>query len=282
MVNVGQINSLQITKAVDFGVYLDGEDLGEILLPKRYLPEGCEPGDSVEVFLYHDSDDRLIATTEKPNAVVAQCAALKVVQVNPVGAFLDWGLSKDLLVPFNEQIIPMKSGNTYVVYPYIDEHSGRIAASSRLDNFLPETSIYLKPRQAVEIQIWGKSDLGYKAVIGGSVLGLLYENEIFRPLRVGQKLSAFVKAIREDNRIDLALQLSGSQANDRQELTDKILHHLQANGGTSTLTDKSPPSDIYRQYHVSKGSYKKALGALYKQRKITISKDQVTLAEQSR
>ncbi|HBS26752.1 MAG TPA: GntR family transcriptional regulator [Gammaproteobacteria bacterium] len=277
MVNIGQINHLKIAKTVDFGVYLDGEDLGEILLPKRYIPEGAELGDSLEVFLYHDSDDRLIATTETPKATVAQCAALKVVQINRIGAFLDWGLSKDLLVPYNEQIIPMKEGNTYVVYPFIDEQSGRITGSSRLDDYLPETSIYLRPRQAVEIQIWGKSDLGYKAVIDGAVLGLLYSNEIFRPLRVGQKLSAFIKTIREDKRIDLALQLSGSQANEREQLTDRILQHLQTNNGTSTLTDKSPPDDIYQQYHVSKGSYKKALGALYSQRKITISKDLISL-----
>lgn len=278
MINIGQKNHMRVTKTVNFGVYLDGEDLGEILLPKRYLPESCKLNDMLEVFLYLDSEDRLIATTETPKAVVGECAALKVVQVNKIGAFLDWGLPKDILVPYSEQAIPMKMGNSYVVYLFIDEHDGRITASSKLDKFLPETSRYLKAGQAVEIQISARSDLGYKAVIAGSTLGLLFKNEVFRPLRVGQVLPAYIKSIRDDGKIDLSLLRSGDQANGRKELTEKIIDHLKANGGNSPLTDKSPPDDIYATYRVSKGSYKKALGALYKQRKIIIGNDVISLS----
>ncbi len=268
---------MRVIKMVDFGVYLDGKDLGEILLPKRYFPDGCKLNDMLEVFLYHDSEDRLIATTETPKAVVGECALLKVVQIDRVGAFLDWGLPKDLLVPYCEQAIPMQVGNSYVVYLFIDEFSGRVTASSKLDRFLPETNLYRKVGQAVEIQIWAKTDLGYKAIIAGSTLGLLFKNEVFRPLRIGQVLPAYIKSIREDGKIDLSLQPAGSQANHRQELTHQIIDHLKANGGKSPLTDKSPPNDIYVVYHVSKGSYKKALGALYKQRKILIHKDEILL-----
>ena len=277
MINVGQKNLMKVVKTVDFGVYLDGEDLDEILLPKRYLPEDCQLNDELEVFLYHDSEDRLIATTETPKAVGGECAALEVIQVNRVGAFLDWGLPKDLLVPYCEQAIPMKVGDTYVVYLFIDERSGRITASSQLDKFLPEKNLYRKAGQAVDIQIWAKTDLGYKAVIAGSTLGLLFKNEVFRPLHVGQVLPGYIKSIREDGKIDLSLQPAGSQANHRQELTLQIIDHLKANGGESSLTDKSPRDDIYAIYHVSKGSYKKALGALYKQRKISITETSISL-----
>jgi predicted RNA-binding protein (virulence factor B family) len=277
MMNVGQMNTLRIAKTVDFGVYLDGEDLGEILLPKRYLPKACEPNDLLEVFLYHDSEDRLIATTETPKARVGECAALTVIQVNRVGAFLDWGLPKDLLVPFSEQMTPMKEGKTYLVYLYIDEHSGRILGSSKLDRFFPETNVYLKADKQVNIQIFAQSDLGYKAIIDGSTIGLLFKNEVFRPIKIGDRLSAYISSIRDDGKIDLSLQRPGSHVNGRQALTQQIIDHLKANDGTSTLTDKSPPNDIYALYHVSKGSYKKALGALYKQRKITITKEAIVL-----
>ncbi len=277
MINVGQNNRMKVTKTVDFGVYLDGEDLGEILLPKRYLPENTKPGDELDVFLYLDSDDRLIATTETPKARVGECAALKVVEVNRIGAFLDWGLPKDLLVPYPEQAIPMKVGNTYVVYVYIDEHTGRIAASSKLDKFLPDTTIYHKAQQPVDMLIHARTDLGYKVVVDGTHLGLLYKNEVFQPLRIGQRIKGYIKSIRDDHKLDLTLQLPNAQVAGRESLKELILADLRANGGQSTLTDKSPPEDIYAQYHVSKGSYKKALGALYKEKKISIGKDAITL-----
>ncbi len=282
MINVGQMNRMRVSKTVDFGVYLDGEDLDEILMPKRYVPKGCKAGDMVDVFIYLDSDDRLIATTETPLAMVGECAALEVIQVNKIGAFLNWGLPKDLLVPFKEQHIPMKVGNTYVVYLFVDEERGRIAASSKLENYLPDTTIYHKAQQQVEIQVYSKTELGYKVVVGGSHRGLLYKNEVFRPLSIGQKLTAYIKGLRDDRKLDLSLQLPGSQERDRDELSEQILTHLKEHGGVSTLTDKSSPEEIYAVYHVSKGSYKKAVGALYKARKVTVSNERLSLIEPQR
>ncbi|MGV6858788.1 MAG: CvfB family protein [bacterium] len=277
MINVGQSNRMTVTKTVDFGVYLDGEDLGEILLPKRYCPEGITPGDELEVFLYLDSDDRLIATTETPKARVGECAALKVTEVNRIGAFLDWGLPKELLVPYSEQAIPMKAGNTYVVYLFVDENSGRITASSKLENFLPDTSIYHKTQQPVELLVHSRTDLGYKVVVDGSHLGLLYKNEVFQPINIGQTLQGYIKSIRDDHKLDLSLQLPNAQVSGRDQLKQEILNELQAAGGQSSLTDKSPPEEIYARYKVSKGSYKKALGALYKEKKILIQPGMITL-----
>lgn len=275
MVRIGQKNRLRVVKQVDFGLYLDAADDGRILLPKRYVPDGAGIGDDIDVFVYLDSEDELIATTEVPKIEVGQCAYLKVKDVNAVGAFLDWGLPKDLLIPFKEQAKPLKVGDGCVVYAYLDS-SDRIAASTRLDRHLFEEARYLKPGQAVDLQIWGRSDMGYKAVINHRNLGLIFRDDAFRPLRIGEKLPGFIKSIRDDGKIDLTLQLQSQQG--RETLTEQILAHLRANGGSSSLTDKSPPEAIYRQFNVSKGSYKKALGALYKARKIIIGTDTISLA----
>lgn len=275
MAQIGKKNRLRVVKEVSFGVYLDGDEHGEILLPRRYLPKSWAVGEEIEVFVYLDSDDQLIATTQRPRIMVGQCAYLEVKAVNNYGAFLDWGLAKDLLVPFKQQATPMKEGKSYVVYAYLDEDSERIAATSRLHKYLSETSDGFKPKQEVKLLICGRSEMGYKAVINNTHLGLIFKDDAFKPLKYGQKLEGFIKAIRDDDKIDLCLQLPGKAA--RQELSDKILDHLKAHGGSSTLTDKSPPEDIYNQFNVSKGSYKKALGALYKQRKIVIEKDEIRL-----
>lgn len=275
MAKIGKINRLEVVKTVDFGVYLDGGELDNILLPKRYLPEQCEIGDYVEVFIYLDSEDRLIATTEHPMVMVGQCAHLKVVEVNPIGAFLDWGLPKDLLVPFNEQSKRMEVGQSYTVFIYLDPHTNRIAASCKLNKFLSDKSIYFKPNQAVDLLICQRTDLGYMAVINDSHLGLIHNSEVFQQISCGQKLPGYIKAIRADQKIDLCLQRQGQEA--RDELSQQILSDLKESGGSSELTDKSPPEAIYKKYGVSKGSYKRALGALYKQRLILIGKDKITL-----
>lgn len=278
MVELGQFNTLAVMKKVDFGVYLDGRGRDDILLPRRYVPEDCEIDDELEVFIYLDSEDRIIATTENPLALVGQCAALKVVSTEKIGAFLHWGLPKDLYVPLRQQAIPMRVGKSYVVYLYVEQTSGRIAASSRLDKFLPDTSIYYREGQEVQVIVYGETELGYKVVVDNAVLGLIYSNEVFQPLRIGSTVSAYIKSLRDDHKLDITLQKPGSnQANERAELTHKILDHLKSCGGVSPLTDKSPPEQIYATYHVSKGSYKKAIGALYKQRKIIIEKDFISL-----
>jgi len=276
MAEIGKKNRLRIVKSVDFGVYLDGGEHGEILLPRPYLPETWAVGDVLEVFIYIDSEDHVIATTQRPRIMVGQCAYLKVKEVNDFGAFLDWGLSKDLLVPYSEQTTKMKQGNDYVVYCYLDEDSDRIAATTKLHHHLYEHDDEFEVGQAVKLLICGRTDMGFKAVINNTHLGLIFKGDAFKPLKYGMKLDGFIKSIRADGKIDLCLQQPGQVG--KKDLADQILDHLKARGGTSTLTDKSSPDEIYQQFNVSKGSYKKALGALYKRRMIVIEKDQIKLA----
>jgi predicted RNA-binding protein (virulence factor B family) len=273
--NIGKYNLLRVTKETAFGVYLDGANYGEILLPKRYVPKDCKPDSWVKVFVYLDSEDRLIATTATPLVTVGDVACLKVASVTRFGAFLDWGLPKDLLVPHKEQAQPMQEGQSYVVCVYLDDHTETIAASSRLDLFLNELGGSFTPRQAVDLLIYERTDIGFKAVINNTHLGLLYANEVFQPLEIGQKVQGYIKAIRPDMKIDLMLQLPSAVAHD--ELTQKILQHLQASGGRSTFTDKRSPEDIYREFQVSKAHFKRALGQLYKQKRIVIEPGQIRL-----
>ena len=275
MAKLGHYNQLRILRRSDYGLFLDGENYGDILLPRRFVTAEMQIGESVEVFLCNDSEDRIVATTETPKAVVGECAYLKVVSNNRFGAFLDWGLPKDLLVPRNEQQKPMQKGYSYTVYLYVDENSERIAASNRLENWLSLEASHFKPRQAVDLLIYAKSDLGFKAVINNSHLGQLYNNEVFKPLHYGERMTGYIKRLRPDGRIDLSLQPPTDQQQDL--LGDAILAHLQQNDGVSPLTDSSTPDDIYRQFGVSKASYKRALGRLYRQRRIVIEKQQITL-----
>ncbi len=278
MADIGKINHLKVLKAVDFGLYLDAGDLGEILLPSRYVPAGTVVDDWLDVFIHLDSEDRLIATTETPKVMVGQCALLKVVAVNRIGAFLDWGLPKDLLVPFSEQVERMEVGKSYVVFAFLDDIKDRITGTMQLENHLFDKSAWLKEGEAVDLVIWDETELGFKAAINGTHSGLLYRNEVFQPLHYGDQLKGFIKAIREDGKIDLTLQLAPPQAT-RAALSDRILQHLRQHQGVSTLTDRSPPAEIYKTFQVSKGSYKKALGGLYKKRLIRIDRDRITLLE---
>lgn len=275
MTELGRYNRLRIVKRTDIGIFLDGDEFGEILLPRKYVLDSMQPDDEVEVFIYNDSEDRIVATTLKPRAQVGECAYLKVVSSGKFGAFLDWGLPKDLLVPFSEQQKPMQKGYSYTVYLFVDESTQRIAASTRLEDYLSMDGSGFNPRQAVDCLIYGKSDLGFKAVINGTHLGQFYSNETFQPLHYGETVSAYIKQIREDGRIDLMLQLPSHL--ERDQLGEAIVSHLQQNHGVSTLTDKSPPDDIYRTFGVSKANYKKALGRLYRQRTIAIEKHRITL-----
>jgi predicted RNA-binding protein (virulence factor B family) len=275
MVRVGEQNRLKIIKRTDFGIFLDGGKFGNILLPKRYVTDSMNIGDELDVFIYLDSDDCIIATTLTPKVCVGQCAHLEVKEVNQVGAFLDWGLPKDLLVPYSEQHKPMEVGRSYVVCVYLDEYTGRITASSRLNRHLEERASGLREQQPVDLLICGRSDMGYKAVINHSHLGLIFRDEAFRTLLYGEKVKGFIKAIRPDRKIDLSLQARARDS--KEDLAEKILADLQRRGGTSFLTDKSDPEAIYNAFNVSKGNYKNALSLLYKQRKILIDKDKITL-----
>ncbi|MDH3220441.1 MAG: S1-like domain-containing RNA-binding protein [Gammaproteobacteria bacterium] len=275
MAELGRYNRLRVLRRTDIGIFLDGGRFGEILLPRKYVLDSMQPGDEVEVFLYNDSEDRIVATTLVPQAQVGECAYLKVVSTGKFGAFLDWGLPKDLLVPFSEQHKPMQKGYSYTVYLFVDDATQRIAASTKLENHLSQDGSGFKPRQAVDLLIYGKSDLGFKAVVNGTHLGQLYDNETFRRLHFGEVVKGYIKQLRSDGKIDLTLQLPSHL--ERDELSNAIIEHLQQNKGSSDLTDNSPPDDIYRTFGVSKASYKKALGQLYKQRRIMIDKHRIVL-----
>jgi len=280
MIDIGKTHSLKVIKHVDFGVYLEGDDGQEILLPERYLPTdktAWEVNEFLKVFIYLDSEDRPIATTEVPLAEVGDCACLTVVGKSEFGSFLDWGLMKDLLVPFKEQRIPMDLGRTYVVYLYLDV-TGRIAASSRLSRHLSEQNDGIfTAGQDVGLLIASRSDLGYKAVINGRHLGLIHNNEIVRPITVGDRIKGYIGTARPDKRLNLTLQKPAGEI--RGELAEKIIAYLKENGGSSNLTDKSTPEDINAIFHVSKSNYKKALGKLYKARKIVMNDQGVRLSD---
>ena len=275
MVKVGTFNKLQVVKEVDFGVYLDGEELDTILLPKRYVPAGCELGDWIDVFLYFDSDDLLIATTEKPKVEVGCCEMLTVVDINHAGAFMDWGLPKDLLVPYNEQQKPMEVGYSYVVHVFHDATSDRLAASTKLNHHLDEEPVFLKLREKVNLLIASRTELGYKAVINNESMGLIFSDDAFRPLKIGERLPGFVKAIRGDGKVDLVISQSTLQGD--HDLGEQIVSHLRDAGGRSALTDKSDPEEIYRTFKVSKEKYKQALGSLYKSKRIIINVGDIQL-----
>lgn len=271
---LGQLNRLVMKKRVDFGVYLDGKTWGDILLPKRYVPVTADIGSSIEVFLYLDSEDQLIATTETPHIMVGQVALLRCVATTKVGAFMNWGLKKDLLVPFAEQAVPMQVDYSYVVYCFVDR-SNRIVASTKLDKFIGKAVVDLQPQQEVDIVVADITDLGYKVVVNNQHWGLLFKDQVFKPLRRGFKGKAFVQRVRDDGKIDLRLDKPNhQQAND---LTDQILQRLQANNGVLALSDKSAPEAIYAAFGVSKKVYKQALGALLKDGKITIEPAEIRL-----
>lgn len=269
------MNRLAVVRHCDFGLLLDGGAMGEILLPKRYVPETWTPGGWIEVFLYRDSEDRPVATTLRPRAMVGDFALLRVRETGRMGAFLDWGLPKDLLVPFREQRIPMVEGQSYLVHLYLDRVSGRIVASSKLDKFLRASRRFFKEGEAVGLVVWQRTDLGYKCIIENEREGMLFHNEVFRPLERGQQLEGFIKQVRPDGYIDLCLMKPGYAK--VTDLTSTILDRLRENGGFLPLTDKTAPEEIHALFGVSKKTYKKAVGALYKKRRIVVGEDGVRL-----
>jgi len=275
MTEIGKINHLYVVKEVDFGIYLDGGDLGEILMPKRYVPEGTQPEDTIEAFIYLDSEDRLVATTEKPLAMVEEFSLLEVVSVTPVGAFLNWGLPKDLFVPFREQRQPMEEGKKYLVYVYVDTNTKRIAASSKIEQYLDNIPVDYDLDEEVDLIIVNETDLGYNAIIDNSHFGILYKNEVFQPLNPGDKVPGYIKKIRTDGKIDLRLDKIGYEK--ITSFVDRIIVELQKNKGFLPLTDKSSPEEIYKTFKISKKNFKAAIGALYKKRFISLEDDGIKL-----
>ncbi|WP_195663331.1 CvfB family protein [Bacteroides congonensis] len=276
-IELGKYNQLEVVKEVDFGVYLDGGEEGEILLPTRYVPEDCKIGDILNVFLYLDMDERLIATTLTPYVQVGQFACLEVSWVNEYGAFLNWGLMKDLFVPFREQKMKMQVGRKYVIHAHLDEESYRIVASAKVERYLSKDKPEYASGDEVNILIWQKTDLGFKAIIDNKYSGLLYENEIFTSLETGMEMKAFVKQVREDGKVDLILQKPGFEKID--DFAKTLLDYIREQGGRISLNDKSPAEDIYDTFGVSKKTFKKGVGDLYKKRLISLHEDGITLAE---
>ena len=277
MISVGQTHELTVAKLVGFGAYLDAENLGEVLLPSRYMPEGLAVGDRVAVFLYFDTEDRLIATTQQPKAKVGEYAYLRVTDTSDFGAFVDWGLDKDVLVPFAEQHRPLQVGHSYLVYLYVNQADGRIVASSKVDRFVEEEAEQkFSPQQRVDLIIANSTELGYKAIINHSHWGVLYKDEVFQRLSFGQSIKGYIKSVRPDGRIDLTLQ-GGQETRDKYSQT--ILDYLQQHNGFVAVHDKSPPELITQLFGMSKKSFKKAIGGLYKARLIVIEKGGIRLVE---
>jgi len=277
MITIGKTYTLNVVKKVEFGFYLDAENLYEVLLPRKYAPRDLSVGDSIEVFLYLDSEERPVATTKMPKAQLGEFAYLPVVDINNMGAFLNWGLEKDLFVPFAEQHRPMEVGHSYIVYLYLDKLKGRITASSKIDKFLDDEKPHdFTPQQAVKLLIANSTDLGYKAIVNNSHWGVLYKNDVHQRLSFGQSIDGFIKYIRPDRRIDLSLQ-GGKETRDKYEKI--ILNHLTKQDGYASVHDKSDPKLISDLFGMSKKSFKKAIGALYKQKIIKIEKDGIYLVK---
>lgn len=274
-IELGRFNLLRVVKQVDFGMYLDGGEEGEILLPSRYVPQGCKLGEMLRVFVYLDSEERLVATTLEPYAQTGDFACLEVAWVNQYGAFLNWGLMKDLFVPFREQKQKMVVGHKYVVHVHLDDESYRIVASAKVERYLSKDIPSYAPGDPVQVLVWQKTELGYKVIVDNCYGGLLYENEIFGTLQVGMQTEAFVKQVRPDGKIDLALQKPGYARVD--DFSKVLLQHIRTNGGYLALTDKSPAEDIYALFGVSKKTFKKAVGDLYKRRLVVLEESGIRL-----
>lgn len=274
LIEIGKYNRLEVLKSTEQGLYV-GDEVEEILLPNKYIPDGLQVGDHIDVFIYNDSEDRMIATTLRPKIQVGEFAYLQVKDVTSIGAFLDWGLEKDLLVPFKEQLNKMETGKSYVVYMYLDEVTDRLVASSHLNRFLEREQVDLEEGQETDLLVGDKTDLGYQVIINSKYRGLIFENEIFRSVQSGDRTKGFVKRVRPDMKVDVALEKPGYQSIEPN--ADKLYKELQANTGFLPLHDNSDPEEIRRILQMSKKNFKKAVGALYKKRLVRLEKEGIRL-----
>ncbi len=275
MLNIGNYNTLRIIKILSFGAYLDGGEGKEILLPTRYVPDGAQVGDEVEVFIYHDNEGRLIATTLHPKAVVGEFAFMQVKSVNTTGAFLDWGLMKDLLVPYKEQKLTMREGKWYLVYVRLDHVTGRVMASARIEKFLNNIPPKYEFNQEVSLLVADDTEIGYKVIVNNLHWGMVYHNQVFQRLEKGEHLKGYVKEIREDDKLDISLTPLGYQKVDG--IAQTILQALQMQNGFLPVHDKSDPEVIYSLFRCSKKAFKQAIGALYRQHRIALEPDGIRL-----
>ncbi len=276
MVNVGQYNTLRVVKEVDFGMYLDG-GADEILLPKRYVPEGLKADDEIIVFIYHDNEGRLIATTDQPIATVGEIAMMEVADTNPAGAFMKWGIMKDVFVPISQQEKRMKKGDRRLVRLFIDEKTGRVTATEKIDKYLSNYELSVAEREPVDLLVYQKTDIGYKVIINSKHLGVLHFNEVFKELETGEKLKGFIKHIRPDNKIDVSPGAIGYSKIPDEE--SRVLNLLKQNDGYLPYNDKSDPEAIHEYFGMSKKTFKMTLGALYKKRLISFTQTGMKLEE---
>ena len=276
MVQVGQYNTLKVIRKTDFGLYLDDGAEG-ILLPKRFVPPNTNIGDEIKVFLYHDSENRLIATTQTPAGVAGDVVRLKVVSVTPQGAFLDWGLMKDLFVARSQQLMGMRIGGEYLVKLYVDEQTGRIAATEKIDQFLSNDSLTVKELEMVDLTVYRRTDIGYVVIINNIHTGVLHFNEIYQNISIGDKFRGYIKTIRPENKIDVVLGKPGYKRVEGE--AEKVLRLLQENNGYLPYNDKSDPEDIYDFFGMSKKTFKMTTGSLYKQGKIQFAKEGILLID---
>jgi predicted RNA-binding protein (virulence factor B family) len=276
MIKVGEYNELKVLREVDFGFYLDDSAEG-ILLPKRFVPDGLAVGDEIKVFIYHDSEGRLIATTQHPTGVVGDIVKLKAVTVTNLGAFLDWGLMKDIFVPKSKQLSVMREGAEYLVKIYIDEQTGRVAATEKIEPFLSNEDLTVKENDSVDLTVYRRTDIGYLVIINNIHTGVLHFNEIYRNIGAGDKMKGFIKTIRPENKIDVVV---GKQGYERvEDEAGKILRLLNENNGYLPYHDRSNPEEIYEFFGMSKKSFKMSVGSLFKQQKITLTKTGIKLLE---
>jgi predicted RNA-binding protein (virulence factor B family) len=266
MIKVGNWNNLKVVKAVEFGLYLDGGEAGEILLPRRFAPPNAKPGEELRVFIYHDSDNRIIATTQAPAGVEGDVVLLKVVSATPQGAFMDWGLMKDIFVPLSQQTSRMAPGGRYLVGIYIDKQTGRVAATERIDGMFSNDNLTVKELEPVELTVWRKTDIGYLVIINNKHTGVLHYDDVYRELEPGDKENGYIKGIREEGKIDVALGEPGYAR--VEEATDKVLRLLEDYNGYLPFNDKSDPQEIHEFFGMSKKTFKMTTGGLYKAGKI--------------
>ncbi len=275
MIAIGQYNTLELLRITSVGAFLGDDEGNDLLLPTKWIPQDSSIGDRLEVFVYTDSEDRPIATTLTPHAVVNEFGFMRVNQVNDVGAFMDWGIEKDLFVPYREQRMKMQEGRSYVVYLYFDISTGRVAASNRLNRFLDNEQLTVQEGDEVALLVYERTDLGYKVIVNHLHTGVIYANDVVRPLNVGEKHTGYIRKVREDNKLDISLQPIGYAAVEPN--SQLILDRLKASGGFLPYTDRTDPEVIRAKLGMSKKLFKKAIGSLFKDRRITIADDGIRL-----
>ncbi|MDA9556077.1 S1-like domain-containing RNA-binding protein [Vibrio sp.] len=276
MIEIGKVNRLTIVKKADFGVFLDAGEFGNVLLPVRFVPEDAKVEDEIDAFLYFDSENEIVATTETPLAQVGEWAMMTIDGVSSIGAFAGWGIkAKDLLIPFSEQRTRFREGQNVLVYVYRDKASGRIVGTTKFNKLLDKTKPDYQTNEMVDLIIAERSDLGFKAIVNEQHWGMIFPSDVFGKLHIGKKLKGYIKNIREDDKIDLSLQKIGVGKMD--DLSLKILETLEKKGGSLPLSDKSSPDEIFAVFRTSKGTFKKTIGGLFKQGKITLSKEGISL-----